>query len=58
MPSHLVCVGNSALGRVWLIDSLPSGGRKFPARDTLNSAAVTRGRAGSQAAACRAHQLR
>jgi sulfofructose kinase len=35
MSPHLICVGNSTLDRVWLIDSLPSGGGKFLAHDYL-----------------------
>ena len=35
MSRHLICVGNSTLDRVWLIDSLPAGGGKFPAHDYL-----------------------
>lgn len=35
MPPRLICVGNTTLDRVWLIDRLPSGGGKFPAHDYL-----------------------
>ena len=35
MAPHVICVGNSTLDRVWLIDRLPSGGGKFPAHDYL-----------------------
>ena len=35
MPPKLICVGNTTLDRVWLIDRLPSGGGKFPAHDYL-----------------------
>ena len=32
---HVVCVGNTTLDRVWLVDQLPSGGGKFRANDYL-----------------------
>ncbi|WP_151446174.1 sugar kinase [Lacisediminimonas profundi] len=32
---HVVCVGNSTLDRVWLVDQLPVGGGKFRAHDYL-----------------------
>jgi len=35
MPRRLICIGNTTLDRVWLIDRLPSGGGKFPAHDYL-----------------------
>ena len=35
MQPKLICVGNTTLDRVWLIDRLPSGGGKFPAHDYL-----------------------
>lgn len=53
---HVVCVGNTTLDRVWLVNQLPVGGGKFRANDYLEvgggmaaNAAVAVARLGGQA---------